>query len=170
MHILSWLDDLFSRCERLFLGGTILFTSLLLFVNVVLRYVFHYSIYWAEELVRYLMVWLIFVGGSQVIRVEGHIRVDVLVRALPARVQRTWNAVVDVVSIVMLLILAWYAAQQSIRVFGSEQVSPALELPMGFVYLAVPCGSLLMAFRCLQQLVRRHRSKGAVEQTIQTID
>lgn len=163
MHLLERLDNHFSRAERVFLGTTIIFTSLLLFVNVVLRYVFHHAIYWAEELVRYLMVWLIFVGGSQVIKVEGQIRVDVLVRVLPERVQRVWGVVVDLISLAMLLILTWYAGQQCVRVLSSHQVSPALELPMWLVYLAVPAGTALMVLRYIQQLVKRAVSGTAAD-------
>jgi C4-dicarboxylate transporter DctQ subunit len=163
MNALDRLDHHFSRLERLFLGGTIIFTSLLLFVNVVLRYVFHHSIYWAEELVRYLMVWLIFVGGSQVVKVEGQIKVDVLVRTLPERVQRVWGLVVDAISLAMLLVLTWYSCQQCARVLASQQISPALELPMWLVYLAVPAGSSLMALRYLQQLLKRFASGAAAD-------
>ena len=56
MNFLKWLNDISDKLEKTFLAGTIIFTSLLLFVNVVMRYVLLMPIYWAEELVRYLMV------------------------------------------------------------------------------------------------------------------
>lgn len=170
MHLLKRLDGLLSRFEELFLGGTILFTSTLLFVNVILRYVFHHSIYWAEELVRYLMVWLIFFGGSQVVRREGHIRVDILLRALPPRGQRIWEIGVEIVNILMLIVLFWYSLHQCLRVFASGQVSPAMELPMGLVYLAVPCGSFLMIFRYVQRLVSLFRSDAVAAASIPKVD
>lgn len=148
------MDALLSRLEEFFLGGTILFTSILLFVNVILRYVFHHSIYWAEELVRYMMVWLIFFGGSQVVRKEGHIRVDVVLRMLPPRGQRIWEIAVNVINILMLAVLFWFSMQQCLRVFASQQVSPAMELPLGLVYLSVPCGCLLMMLRYTQRLIK----------------
>ena len=132
MQLLKRIDTALSFFEEIFLGGTILFTSILLFVNVILRYVFHNSIYWAEELVRYLMVWLIFFGGSQVVRKEGHIRVDIVLRALPPKGQRIWEIGVHIICIVMLGVLFWFSLQQCLRVFASEQVSPAMEMPMGW--------------------------------------
>ena len=162
MFLLRWLDSQFSRFERFFLAGTILFTSLLLFVNVIMRYVFHNAIYWAEELVRYMMVWLIFLGGSQVAKHEGHITVDVVQMAVPPRVRTVMVHGVRIVAVLFCLVLAYYSYLQMMRVYASKQISPAMELPMWIPYLSVPVASTLMAVRYLQKLwgsLRSHRSE-----------
>ena len=153
--LLRAIDEHFSRLERFFLASTIIGASLLLFVNVVMRYVFHNAIYWAEEMVRYLMVWLIFVGGSQVVKQEGHISVDVMLLALPPRARSVANTVIEVIAVVFLLILGWYGFEQAMRSKVSMQVSPALELPMWLAYVAVPVGAWLMTIRYLQRLWNR---------------
>ena len=162
MFLLRWLDSQFSRFERFFLAGTILFTSLLLFVNVIMRYVFHNAIYWAEELVRYMMVWLIFLGGSQVAKHEGHITVDVVQMAVPPRVRTVMVHGVRIVAVLFCLVLAYYSYLQMMRVYASKQISPAMELPMWIPYLSVPVASTLMAVRYTQKLwgsLRSHRSE-----------
>lgn len=155
MNILSRIDKYFSLGERLFLGGTILFTSLLLLVNVVMRYIFHNAIYWAEELVRYLMVWLIFLGGSQVAKHEGHIAVDVVLRTLKPGVRKIADCALDLICMAFCLILLHFSYIQTERVFMSAQVSPAMEMPMWLAYGAIPFGCFLMSLRYLQQFVRR---------------
>jgi C4-dicarboxylate transporter DctQ subunit len=152
MFLLQWLDHYFSKFERSFLAGTILFTSLLLFVNVIMRYVFQNAIYWAEELVRYMMAWLIFLGGSQVAKHEGHITVDVVQMAVPPKVRKVMVFFVHIVVIVFCLVLAYYSYQQMLRVQASEQISPAMELPMWIPYLSIPIGSGLIAIRNIQGL------------------
>jgi C4-dicarboxylate transporter DctQ subunit len=58
--------------EAAFIGAALAFGTLLLFVNVVLRYVFHAPLGWAEELTIYLIVWVVMIGGSVGGRVHGH--------------------------------------------------------------------------------------------------
>jgi hypothetical protein len=58
------LDRILCHAESLFVGAALAFTSLLLFVNVILRYVFLSSIHWAEEATLYLMVWIVSSSSS----------------------------------------------------------------------------------------------------------
>jgi C4-dicarboxylate transporter DctQ subunit len=155
MRLLDSIDKYFSACECIFIGGVILFTSMLLFVNVIMRYIFHNAIYWSEELVRYTMVWLIFLGGSQVAKNEGHIAVDVVLRALPLSGRKFMNCLLDCVGIAFCLILAYFSYIQTERVYLSRQVSPAMEMPMWIAYAAIPVGGLFMAIRYVQALLSR---------------
>ena len=56
-----------------------------LFQGVVLRYLFNYAFPWTEEVVRYSIVWLVFLGGSIAARRGAHISMDILVVYLPPR-------------------------------------------------------------------------------------
>jgi C4-dicarboxylate transporter, DctQ subunit len=164
MKLLRWIDRYFSLLERYFLGGTVFFTSLLLLINVIMRYIFNSAIYWAEELVRYLMVWVIFVGGSQVAKHEGHIAVDILYRAVSVRAKLFLDYLVNVIAIIFCLILAYYSFLQVMHVYSSHQISPALELPMWLVYLSIPLGSILMVIRYISQFfVRIHKTGMAID-------
>lgn len=160
MSLLGWVDRHFSTLERYFLGATILFCSLLLLANVIMRYVFSNSIYWAEELVRYLLVWIIFLGSSQVAKHEGHIAVDILHRFVPQRGKMFLDHLVNVVAILFCLVLVYYSYHQTMRVYGSQQISPALEIPMWLAYLSVPLGSALMLVRYVAHFFNRIHKAG----------
>jgi C4-dicarboxylate transporter, DctQ subunit len=159
MNLLKWLNDISDRLEKTFLAGTIIFTSLLLFVNVITRYVFMMPIYWAEELVRYLMVWLIFIGASQVTSWGGHIAVDILPRFLSKRGNFILAFAVNLLCIAFCVLLAYYSFEQMLRVKNAHQVSPAMELPMWLAYAAIPAGTLLMLIRYVQQFFLRLQGK-----------
>ena len=159
MNFLKWLNDMSDKLEKIFLAGTIIFTSLLLFVNVVMRYVFMMPIYWAEELVRYLMVWLVFIGASQVTSWGGHIAVDILPRFLSKRGNLILAFAVNMVCIAFCAVLAYYSLEQMLRVKAAHQVSPAMELPMWLAYAAIPAGTILMLIRYIQQFVLRIQGK-----------
>lgn len=62
--------------------------AVLIFANVVLRYLVHDGVVWAEEIGRYLMVWLTFIGIGPVLRVGGHMAIDALPESLPPRFAR----------------------------------------------------------------------------------
>ena len=159
MSFLRWLDDFSRILERNFLAGTIIFSSLLLFVNVVMRYIFLLPIYWAEELSRYLMVWMIFIGASQVTLQGGHIAVDIVPRLLSKRANLTLALAINLVCILFSIVLAYFSYKQMMRVKAAHQISPAMELPMWIAYLAIPLGAVLMLIRFIQQMILRLRGK-----------
>ncbi len=155
MSIWRALDKGVAWLEAGLLAGGMLFGSLLLFANVIGRYVFNHPIFWAEECVRFLMVWMIFVGAAHVILRGGHVAVDVMTRFLSGRANTWLGLAMNVVAILFCLLLGWYSLEQTLRVQGAGQVSPAMQMPMWLAYLAMPVGSVLMIIRFTQQLVGR---------------
>ena len=134
------------------LGGIILFSSLLLFINVVMRYVFLAPIFWAEELARYLMVWLIFLGAGLLAGDEGHISVNAITRFLNPRANLMLSRIVRVVGIIFSVVLTWYGWKHTMSVRSSLQVTAALDIPMWLTYLAIPVGGTIMVVRYLMHM------------------
>lgn len=158
-NFFAWLNKFSNNLERGFLAWAIIVSSLLLFVNVVMRYVFLLPIYWAEEFVRYLMVWMIFVGASQVTLGGGHVAVDIVPRFFSKRGNAILAFIVNVVCIVFCLFLVYLSLKQMLRVKGAHQISPAMELPMWIAYLSIPVGTVLMLIRFIQQIWLRIQGK-----------
>ena len=154
MTPLARADRALGWLENAFIGVALGVTSLLLFVNVVLRYVFHSPLAWAEELTMYAMVWIVFVGGSIVVRTRGHIAVDVLPLMLSRAGNRALATGVSATGILFLAVFTWYSLEHTLRVRATGQVMPAMLAPMWLAYLAMPVGGLLMGVRMLQGLVR----------------
>lgn len=153
-RLLGRADAILCQAETAFIGLALAFTSALLFANVVLRYVFFRPLAWAEELTMYLMAWIVFVGGSIVVRTRGHIAVDVLPLFLSRPGNRRLRIAVAAVATVFFGALCYYSGQHTLRVRAAGQVMPAMLAPMWLAYLAMPVGSLLMGIRTLQLLVR----------------
>lgn len=116
--------------------------AVLVFANVVSRYLFNFSIIWVEELTRYMMVWVGFIGSGLVLRFGAHIAVDVFQDLLPARAARTLRALIVVVLAVTFATMAWLGFRYV--AFAWDQETPVLNWNFGLVYLAIPIGSLLM--------------------------
>jgi TRAP-type C4-dicarboxylate transport system permease small subunit len=116
--------------------------ALLVFANVVARYLFNYSFVWAEELSRYMMVWVGLLGAGLVLRVGAHIAVDVFQDLLPRRLAQALRAGVVAVLAAALLAMLWLGGQYVQFAWGQE--TPVLNWNFGLIYLAIPCGALLM--------------------------
>ncbi|HEX6723437.1 MAG TPA: TRAP transporter small permease [Burkholderiaceae bacterium] len=116
--------------------------ALLVFANVVGRYVFNHSFVWAEELSRYMMVWVGFLGAGLVLRVGAHIAVDVFQDLLPRRAAQVLRVAVVAVLAIALLAMLWLGGQYVQFAWGQE--TPVLNWNFGLVYLAIPFGALLM--------------------------
>ena len=152
MWLFQSIERVLSKVEMTFLAGIMIFSSLLLSFNVVMRYIFHNAIYWAGELSCYLMVWLIFVGSSQVVKKEGHISVSLLSDLVPKKVRRYLQCFVTIFSVFFCIILTFYSFEHVVQVKDSHQISPALEMPIWIAYLSIPVGGALTSFRYIQHL------------------
>jgi C4-dicarboxylate transporter DctQ subunit len=157
--ILARLDRALGWAETTFVGGALAFASLLLFVNVVLRYWFLAPISWAEELTLYIMVWIVFVGSSVAIRTRGHIAIDLLPLALSAAGRRWLAMLVALAVLVFLAVFIYYSGQHTLRVRSIGQVTPVMQAPMWLAYLAMPAGSALMFLRACQVIWRLARAR-----------
>jgi len=130
------------RTNRWLLIALMAAMAVLVFANVVSRYVLNYSIIWVEELTRYLMVWVGFLGAGLVLRLGAHIAVEAFQDILPPRVAQALRAGI------VLLLAATFAAMTWLGVryvaFAWDQETPVLNWSTGAVYLAIPIGSALL--------------------------
>jgi C4-dicarboxylate transporter DctQ subunit len=155
------LDRALDRAEWTFIGGALAFTSVLLFANVVLRYVFLSPLNWAEELTLYLMVWIVFVGGSIAVRTRGHIAIDLLPLVLSPANRRRLAIAVGLAALAFFAVFFWYSLEHVLRVRSINQLTPVMQAPMWLTYLAMPVGSFLMGLRTIQAIVRIVRERDA---------
>jgi len=109
---------------------------------VFFRYVLNDSIVWAEELARYLFVWLTFVGGGLGVGRNIHVGVDSIVEMMAAKPKLIVLICVEIAIVVFVVALVYVGAQFTI--FGMRQNALLLGIPMGYVYLAVPVGAAVM--------------------------
>ncbi len=115
--------------------------SVIVFANVMLRYLTDESIVWSEEVARYLMIWLTFLGVGPVLRLGGHIAIDSLQEALPPGAARVLRAAVVGLVGLLCLVVIWYGWSLVQRT--SAQTTPVTEVSFGFVSAAVPTGFVL---------------------------
>ncbi len=142
------------------------------FLNVVARYVFNANILWALEATVFLFAWLVLIGASYVVKISGHLGVDVAVKMLggPARRNVTLLAAACCVIYALLLLIgswqywapfagkqAWYEVNDIMMPDWLRFIEPILnegepyeKLPRFIPYFALPLGMALLLFRFVQ--------------------
>ncbi|MCA8881864.1 MAG: TRAP transporter small permease [Rhodobacteraceae bacterium] len=141
----SFLDKFESHVCRILLA---VFVTLL-FVQIVARQVFGFSITWIEELSVILFVWFAYFGASYAARIAAHNRVSFHLNALPRTQARMVEAVGDLFWVVFNVVFIWEAIQfiGRLKPFVKAQT---LGWEMRYVYMALPIAFILMTLRILQ--------------------
>ncbi|HKS62279.1 MAG TPA: TRAP transporter small permease [Xanthobacteraceae bacterium] len=126
--------DLYCTALKFVIALCLAVMVVLVFGNVVLRYVFNSGITVSEELSRWLMVWLTFLGAIVALREHSHLGVDTLVRALPPLGKR----ICFVASYLLMLYADWLLLAGSWRqtLITAGDRAPATNLSVGFFYAA----------------------------------
>lgn len=125
-----------------------------IFLDVALRTPFKVAFSWSNEFTRYAIVWMVFIGGSIAARKGFHINIDILQETLPRPFARVLNVVCHIASLIFCSLLVIYGVALVIQMKGFDQRSPAMEIPMYWVYIAIPLGGLLMVVRFAERTVR----------------
>ncbi|WP_434290991.1 TRAP transporter small permease [Celeribacter sp. SCSIO 80788] len=114
--------------------------------------VFFTSVSWTEEVARFLLIWITFLGAALAYQQGRHIAVTLLRDTLPPALRRIVSGVAVLVAIVFLLTLAKIGWQY--MNMQSFQKSPSLRLSMTYVYAVMPFAALLMAGLSVIDLIR----------------
>nr|WP_278434456.1 TRAP transporter small permease [Brucella anthropi] len=102
------------------------------FGNVVLRYGFNSGILVSEELSRFLFIWMTFIGAVVVLREQGHLGMDTVIKMLPLNGAKVAKAISDVLIIVCCVFLIAGTWQQHEVNMGN--LSPVMMVPLEHVY------------------------------------
>ena len=113
------------------------------------------AITWAEEVIVYIVVWAIMIIGSQLVRHDGHVRPDLVLRMLPPRIQRWVEVFNCLVAITFMAGLLYYGKEVvDTALLLSQTSSSDLQFPMWIYYTSLPVGAGLMLVRYVIRLFR----------------
>jgi C4-dicarboxylate transporter DctQ subunit len=143
------LENFWNWLERTIVGVLGLAALAFGVVQVIGRYLTpHHAIAFAEEVIVYLVVWAIMITASQLVRRDGHVRSDLVLRLLSSNQQR-WLEIFNCgVALVFVLGLFWYGLQVvDMALLLEERSSSDLQFPTWLYYAALPAGGALMAMR-----------------------
>jgi TRAP-type C4-dicarboxylate transport system permease small subunit len=131
-----------NRATEWVMAGLLAVMTLLTGAQIAGRFLFGYSIFWSDELARFLLIWIAFLGMSIGVRRGAHPGVDSLARVLPPGIRRAVTGVAVACCLLFFLVMVGHGTLLALRTWA--QRSPSLGLRMGIPYLAVPVAGLLM--------------------------
>ncbi|AOV04393.1 TRAP transporter small permease [Delftia tsuruhatensis] len=145
--MLNRIERALVACNRWLLIVLLLAMACIVFANVVLRYTTGDSIVWAEEVARHMMIWVTFLGAGLVLRFGGHVAIDNLHRSVDTR-KAQWLRRLVVLGVGLFCAVMAVASSQ--YVWATRfQTTAATDIPISFVYAAMPVGFVLMLVHLL---------------------
>lgn len=136
---------------KIICGVIISIIVLCLFYAVVMRYVFHQPPAWSMEASRYLFIWMVILSAVLITREQSHIQITFVVNLLPEKLRFIWSNIIQM----LMLAFCWIMIQQGVSILPmvSEASSPILGISMGWLYLSIPVGGILMGVYILETIV-----------------
>jgi C4-dicarboxylate transporter DctQ subunit len=157
--IFEKLNSVIINFEHYAIASGMILISVIIFINVIGRYFFDTSFTWPEELSRYIIVAVTFIGLSSCARENIHVSVDILSNKLKGRAAWVQQIVINLICTA----LAVYLSVISIRFTGLQylggNVSVALPIPTWILYLAVSIGFVLATFTYSVKTVQLFKNK-----------
>jgi TRAP-type C4-dicarboxylate transport system permease small subunit len=148
----------FNSLESNVLMISLALMVIVIFSQVVMRYVFNNSLSWSEEFARYLFVWFSWLGVSAGVKDSEHLRVEFLSMGLKKRGLIKTNEVVSIIVYLVWLattaIVAYYGAVVVANQIDLGVVTPAMRFPVYFGYLSIPICSAIIGIRLIVNIVK----------------
>jgi len=148
------LISIYNKLEEYFLVYTMILMVIIVFIQVIFRYILNDSLSWSEELVRYIFIWQVWLGASLGMRINEHIRVDMFVKLLPNVPQKILGILTDLLVLAFYIFLIVYGFKYLQNVIAKDMTSTALKIPLAYVYASLPVGSVIIALRYAVLAVR----------------
>lgn len=128
-----------------FAGLMLVLSACLGMFQILTRFIFEQPTEWTEVLIRFFLIWMVFMALPEAFRLGSMVSIDLLHRLAPPTLKRILDVVVLVASLALLAVIIWYGWDYAQR--GKVQTMSGLEsISMFWAYLALPAGSALAIF------------------------
>src|SRR5699024_9471064 len=134
----------FNRFEEIFLITTLALMVILIFGQVVGRYILSSAPSWTEEFARYIHIFQVWVGAGYAVKLREHIKIESFMNIIHGIPRKILELVSLIIWFLLALFLAYFGTMLVLESFRYGQVSPAVQIPIWIPYLAVPIGGISM--------------------------
>lgn len=158
--VLQWLD---KNLEEIICTILMCILTILIFIQVIMRYIFQNSLVWSEELARYCFVWLIYIGAAYGCKKMQHIKIDAALLLFPKKI-RPYIVILSellIISFAVYILITGTSLVNFQIVYG--KVSSAMEISMAVVNAAPVAGFALIIIRQVQTVVYKISRLGKEE-------
>ncbi len=162
LSVLTKINNFILSIEEILLVVITVGLCLVIFVEVLARYIFFTSTAWAEELARYLFIILTFIGAAYACAHHDHIEIDIINQVLekiPAikdkkKSQKIVDIIGNVTTIIFLLIFNSIFGNYIAQINKIGLLSPTMQIPMVWIYASVYLGGVLSIIHLIYLVIR----------------
>jgi len=161
--LVSLLRGVSNVLDRVSIYGIVVIMAAMtaiVFTQVFARYVLNRSIPWGEEISRYMMIWVCFLGSAVAVKRGGHIGITFLRDRIPEKAQVPVGLFVNICVLIFLGYTTYYGFEMAKNV--AIQRAPASRISMFWPYSSIPVGCLIMFIHTLANLFERPQEAGIV--------
>lgn len=151
-NVLNWIEKNIISLVPIY---CLYIITIIMFYQVISRYFFHYSIRWIEELSRYLTICMVFFGGIFALKSDQLVRIKIIYDMFPKKYQKNITILINLLILVFLIIITYYGFQLSYLNIVRGQLSPALKIPLGLVYIIIPFSGIFMIIFTVYELFKK---------------
>jgi TRAP-type C4-dicarboxylate transport system permease small subunit len=127
--------------------------AILLITNVFAR-TFFQSIYFAEEISKFLVMLTTFTGVSYGVRKARHIRMGAFLDAMPPKMEKTFIIIISIISALVMAIMAWASWEYLLNAMSKGHKTPALRMPTWTFYVIMPIGFGLACIQYIRTIIK----------------
>lgn len=154
MTVSKFLDNF----EEYLCVWTMAIMTVIVFIQVVMRYVFSNSLSWSEELARFIFLWLSWIGASYAVRERSHFRVEMFANMIKGKKRIYFEYMILIAWFAFSFFLAWQGTMLLMFLQETGQESAAMRIPMTWPYASVPIGSALMCIRLIFEMNKLYKN------------
>ena len=147
MRVLNKLSDIVNFLVENVVAILMGMMTVVVFLQVIFR-IISGSLPWSEELARYMMIFMVYMGASVGVKKNNHIAIEFVVGLLPGKSRKAVEVIADILALICFAIIIYFGLK--VVKVTMMQKSPVLRVKMGYVYLSLVIGGILM---CLQTVV-----------------
>jgi len=138
IKVLNYLDFIVRKIEEVVLSSIMMIISFSVIIQVIARYVFNNSILGIEEVAKFGVVWITFLGTSLCARLGTHISMTAVIEQVPIKVKKIMITSISIISSIFTLYLGILSYRLITNLVRLGSVSPSLRYPLWIIYLIAP--------------------------------
>lgn len=131
---------------------TVVIMVLTVLCQVFMRYFLRNPLVWGDELAKYSLAYMTFIGGAVALRNQQLASMDMLVSKISNKSKKIIFILVYALEICLLIFLLYYSTTLISQDFVKEQLSPALQVPVSWIYFCMPLGFSIMLIQVIMFL------------------
>lgn len=152
MNIIKKITAVCNKLEEVLLSGTLAICVVIIFVQVIARYIFNNSLSWSEEVCKYLFVWLIWLGTD--FAAKDHLCIEIISGKIKGKAKNALDIVVKLLWLSICLFLAVNGMEVVRSMIARGKVASSIPwLKVWVVYLVMPVSQGILSLRIIAQII-----------------